>query len=50
MGTARRKFIESLDREIAAIYRAGGYERRKAEALWAQLERLEAEEAKEATS
>lgn len=50
MGKVRQKFIESLDRELKAIYEAGGFEKRKAEAIWAQLERLEAEEARERTS
>lgn len=50
MGTVRRKFIESLDRELAELYREGGFEVRRIEALWAQVERLEAEEAKEQTS
>ena len=50
MGTVRKKYIESLDNELAAIYRAGGYETKRAEAIWTQIEKLEAEEAKEAVS
>ena len=50
MGTVRRKYIESLDRELQAIYLAGGFEKRKAEKLWAQIEKLESDEAKEVTA
>lgn len=50
MGKVRQKYIESLDRELAAIYKAGGFEQRRAEAIWAHIEKLEAEEAAERTA
>lgn len=49
MAKMRRKYIASLDRQLRALYVEGGFEVRKINALWAEIEKLEAEEARESS-